>query len=142
MTRVPIAYPTIVCDMIKSVTENKFSAYRKGQGTAKRSGKLDVEVTYKVDETTLSELQLPSRKHCQNVETELVLTSTISCNNADQLRLDPKSLRRSRPTRGRYGGHNLIKTQMLHPTACKCDRITEKLTELTGEKAPANAEAQ
>jgi hypothetical protein len=142
MTRVPIAYPTIVCDTIKSVTENTFSACLKGQWTTKRSRKLDVEVTYKADETTLSELQLPSRKHYQNVETELVITSTISCNNADQLQLNPETLRRSRPTRGRYGGNDLIKTQMLHPTACKCDRFTEKLTELTGEKAPANAEAQ
>jgi hypothetical protein len=72
MTRVPIAYPTIVCDTIQSVTENTLSACRKGQGTAKRSRKTDVEVTYKADETTLSELQLPSRKNYQNVETELV----------------------------------------------------------------------
>jgi hypothetical protein len=58
MTRVPIAYLTIVCHTIKRTT--------------KRSRKLDVEVTYKADETTLSGLLLPSRKHYQNVETELV----------------------------------------------------------------------
>jgi hypothetical protein len=49
---------------------------------------------------------------------------------ADQLQLNPKTLRRSRPTRIRYGGNDLIKTQMLHPTAFSCDHVTEKLTEL------------